>query len=92
MAANEQDLRRSSSLPTPLLSRLQLTPSKLHGVASGLQQLAELVRVQGGGVGEEVKRTLVGEGLELSQIRVPMGVLLVIFESRPDCLPQVSER
>lgn len=41
-------------------------------------------------VREEVRRVLVGEGLELVQRKVPMGVVLVVFESRPDCLPQVS--
>ena len=40
-------------------------------------------------VGEEVERLEVGEGLELVRRKVPLGVVLVIFESRPDCLPQV---
>ncbi len=91
MAANERDLLLSTSLSSPLRSRLQLTPTTLRGLVSGLQQLAEVVRSGGGGLGEEVKRTLVGEGLELSQVRVPIGVLLIIFESRPDCLPQVRD-
>ena len=41
-------------------------------------------------VGEEVERVLVGEGLELVKRKVPLGVVLVVFESRPDCLPQVT--
>ena len=90
MAANKKDLLFSSSLTAPLRSRLQLSPSKLQDLASGLQHLAEVVKDGGDGVGEVIRRTLVGKGLELSQIRVPIGVLLVIFESRPDCLPQVT--
>ena len=40
-------------------------------------------------VGEEVGRMKVGEGLELVRRKVPLGVVLVVFESRPDSLPQV---
>ena len=42
-------------------------------------------------VGEEMEKMKVGEGLELVRRRVPLGVVLVVFESRPDCLVQVRE-
>ena len=54
----------------------------------GLHQLADSISDKDL-VREEVKKILIMDGLELVQERVPMGVLLVIFESRPDCLPQV---
>lgn len=57
-------------------------------MAEGLRQLAEGV-VSCDVVWEEVGRVVIGEGLELVQRKVPMGVVLVVFESRPDCLPQV---
>ena len=91
LTENQKDLHLSTSLPAPLRARLELTPNRLQGLAEGLQQLAARV-VSCDLVGEELRRMQVGEGLEVAQERVPIGVLLVIFESRPDCLPQVCER
>ena len=89
LASNKLDLDQASSLAPPLRARLKLTREKLEGLASGLRQLAESVRT-GDHVGKVIRRTLVGNDLVLTQQKVPIGVLLVIFESRPDCLVQVS--
>ena len=56
---------------------------------TGLNQLAESINEKDM-VNSIIKKVKVMEGLELIQQKVPMGVLLVIFESRPDCLPQVT--
>ncbi|KRT80713.1 hypothetical protein AMK59_6148 [Oryctes borbonicus] len=87
--ANQKDLSEAtkSGLAKPLLSRLSLTPAKLKNLATGLKQIADSSH---GNVGRVLRRTKLAEGLVLKQITVPIGVLLVIFESRPDSLPQVA--
>lgn len=87
--ANEKDLAEAQrdGLAKPLLSRLSLTPAKLRGLAAGLKQIAEESHNI---VGKVLRHTKLADGLNLKQITVPIGVLLVIFESRPDSLPQVA--
>ncbi|KAK3925381.1 putative delta-1-pyrroline-5-carboxylate synthase [Frankliniella fusca] len=89
LAANDKDVRAgaASGLAGPLLSRLSLSPAKLRGLAAGLKQIADSSLEN---VGRVLRRTRLAEGLDLKQVTVPIGVLLVIFESRPDCLPQVA--
>ena len=89
MAANAIDLQAAESDATisdVLKKRLKLTDAKLQTLASGLHQLADLPDPLGV---VKSKREL-ASGLELSQITVPIGVLMVIFESRPDSMPQIS--
>jgi delta-1-pyrroline-5-carboxylate synthetase len=87
LAANQLDLGNAEMDGTAdvLKSRLKLTDSKLITLAAGLKQLADLDDPLG--VVKE-KRELAND-LELSRISVPIGVLMIIFESRPDSMPQV---
>lgn len=90
LTANKKDMElavSSGRLSPPMLKRLSLSSAKLNSLAIGLRQIA--VSSQDS-VGRVLRRTRVANNLQLEQITVPIGVLLVIFESRPDCLPQVS--
>ncbi|XP_054708260.1 delta-1-pyrroline-5-carboxylate synthase-like isoform X2 [Uloborus diversus] len=89
LEANSKDIQlaEETGLSTPLLSRLSLNHAKLNSLADGLRQIAESSHKV---LGRLLRRTQIAEGMELQQITVPIGVLLVIFESRPDCLPQVT--
>ncbi|XP_064418984.1 delta-1-pyrroline-5-carboxylate synthase isoform X2 [Latimeria chalumnae] len=90
LTANRKDMETAMSrgkLSPPLLKRLSLSTAKLNSLAIGLRQIA--VSSQDS-VGRVIRRTRIANELELEQVTVPIGVLLVIFESRPDCLPQVS--
>ena len=72
-----------------MLSRLSLTPNKINALAVGIRQIAEGSQEN---IGRVLRRTKIAEDLELVQETVPIGVLMVIFESRPDALPQVILR
>ncbi|XP_051523527.1 delta-1-pyrroline-5-carboxylate synthase-like isoform X1 [Myxocyprinus asiaticus] len=88
LTANKKDMELSVStgrLSPAMLKRLSLSSSKLNSLSIGLRQIAVSSQES---VGRVLSRTRVANNLELEQITVPIGVLLVIFESRPDCLPQ----
>lgn len=85
---NAKDLARAveTNLDAPLLNRLKLTDEKIQTLADGINSIAETEEP----VGRVLSRLEVSAGLELVQKTVPIGVLLIIFESRPDSLPQIA--
>lgn len=87
-AANECDMRRAESdnLAAPLLGRLKFREEKLQAVVDGLLALAELPDP----IGETTLSRELTEGLKLYRVTCPIGVIGVIFESRPDALVQIA--
>ena len=81
-AANRQDLSRAASggLEGPLLDRLKLTPKDIETVAIGCEQLAAMPDVIGEIIGMKQQRS----GIRVGQMRVPIGVFGMIYESRPN--------
>ena len=88
LAANAQDLAAAAraGLAAPLVARLQLTPAKLATLGEGVAALVDWPDP----VGQPLRRTLLDEGLILTQARCPVGVLLIVFESRPDAVIQIG--
>ncbi|MDO5574178.1 MAG: glutamate-5-semialdehyde dehydrogenase [bacterium] len=88
MDANQQDLKAAEAdqVAAPILKRLKFDESKLQGVIEGIHQLIELpdplFQLQ-------LSREL-DEGLTLYRETCPIGVIGVIFESRPDALVQIA--
>ncbi|KAK3246317.1 Delta-1-pyrroline-5-carboxylate synthase [Cymbomonas tetramitiformis] len=88
LAANSEDIAEAerTGVEKALLSRLKLKPGKIEQLAQGVRMLANMEEP----VGRVLRRTQVAEGLMLEQVTSPLGVLLIIFESRPDALPQIA--
>jgi len=82
VAANALDLARGRENGTSagLLDRLALTPERIEGIADALRELAGLPDP----VGEVVRGSTLPNGLRLRQVRVPMGVVGMIYEARPN--------
>lgn len=87
-AANAQDLEaaKAEGLSAPALKRLKFDQGKLDDVCAGLRALAQMEDP----IGHEQLRTELAEGLILSRVSCPIGVVGVIFESRPDALVQIA--
>ncbi|MCM1164231.1 MAG: glutamate-5-semialdehyde dehydrogenase [Muribaculaceae bacterium] len=79
LEANAADLARMDP-SNPLYDRLQLTPARLAAIASDLRHVAALPCP----VGEEVEHRTLPNGIDLRRVRVPFGVIGVIYEARPN--------
>lgn len=77
--ANERDLERMDRA-NPLYDRLQLTPARLEGIAADMRHVADLPSP----VGEIIEERTLPNGLDLRRVRVPFGVIGVIYEARPN--------
>ncbi|MDN4162818.1 glutamate-5-semialdehyde dehydrogenase [Nocardioides abyssi] len=82
LAANAEDVARAEEGGTPpnVVDRLRLTDDRLAGMAQGLRDVAGLPDP----VGEVVRGGTLANGLELRQVRVPFGVVGMIYEARPN--------
>ena len=85
---NQADLAQAEKdhLAAPLLKRLKFDQSKIDGVCDGIDSLITLPDP----VGSTLSATELDQGLELYKVTCPIGVIGVIFESRPDALVQIS--
>ncbi len=82
VAANATDVNnaRQGGQSEAMIDRLTLTPSRVAAMADGLRQLAALPDP----VGDVVRGATLANGLELRQVRVPFGVVGIIYEGRPN--------
>ncbi len=79
LRANAADVEAAAHLPGPMVARLKLTPDKLAGVIAGVRSVAAQKDV----LGEELASWERPNGIRISRVRVPMGVIGIIYESRP---------
>lgn len=82
LEANEADLAaaKEAGISPTLLDRLRLTPARIDGMAGGLRQVAGLPDPVGTVVASDVRPN----GLRIKQVRVPLGVVAIVYESRPN--------
>jgi len=86
--ANQKDLAeaKAAGIAEPLYKRLVLNESKLRDVITGIEQISAMEDP----VGRVVQETQLDEELILKKVQTPIGVLAMIYESRPDAGPQIA--
>ena len=88
VSANQKDLAdaEKNNLAAPLLKRLKFDEKKIATCIAGIESLIKIDDP----VGKTISATELDTGLELYKVSCPIGVIGVIFESRPDALVQIS--
>jgi glutamate-5-semialdehyde dehydrogenase len=80
LAANQADIKSASGLSSAMLDRLRLDSQRIAAMAKSIRQIATLPDPVGAVIREWGRR----DGLEFAQVRVPIGVIGIIYESRPN--------
>ncbi|XP_060175489.1 delta-1-pyrroline-5-carboxylate synthase-like isoform X2 [Lycium barbarum] len=88
LAENEADVAaaQQAGYEKAMISRLALKPGKISSLANSVRVLANMDEP----IGRILKRTELADGIILEKTSSPLGVLLIIFESRPDALVQIA--
>jgi glutamate-5-semialdehyde dehydrogenase len=88
LRANSEDVAEAEEkgIAPQLLDRLRLSSAKLEGTIRGVREVAELPDP----VGEELERTVRPNGLIIRRIRVPLGVVAIVYEARPEVSADAS--
>ena len=84
--AADVDTARAAGTPEAIIDRLRLDEARVRGMADGLRDVAGLPDP----VGEVVRGSTLANGLELRQVRVPFGVVGIIYEARPNVTADAS--
>lgn len=81
LQANAQDIQHAKGIiPDVMIDRLMLSPARIESMAQGIRNVATLPDPVGNILQEDVR----ADGLRISKISVPMGVIAIIYESRPN--------
>ncbi|MHC4307371.1 MAG: glutamate-5-semialdehyde dehydrogenase [Planctomycetota bacterium] len=82
LTENEKDLEaaRKNGLPPAMIDRLTLTDSRIEDMAKGIREVINL----GDPIGEIMEEIVRPNGLGIQKVRVPIGVIIIIYESRPN--------
>ena len=82
LAANQADVERAraAGAPPSAIDRLRLNPARVESMAAGLRQVAGLADP----VGEVVEGWVRPNGLRIEKVRVPLGVVAIVYENRPN--------
>ncbi len=82
LAMNAKDMQaaRQKGISPAFLDRLELTPARIYAMADGIRAIAKMADP----VGRELKRWTVPSGLDIARVSTPLGVIGMIYESRPN--------
>jgi len=88
LAANRNDVAagEASAMSAAILDRLTLTPERIEAMAAGIETVASLPDP----LAETIASWKTARGLEISQVRIPLGVVAVIYEARPNVTADVA--